>query len=63
MRDQHRQLRELLEDCHTYLALVRQAFATDCRPIETMQAFRILTKKVDSGDLDQLLINLDILLT
>jgi len=56
------QLKALVEDCRAYLDLVREAFATDNRPVKTMHAFRILTRKIDGGDIDELLINLDVLL-
>lgn len=52
-------LQAKLEHCREYVALLQQAFESDGKLIESMHAFRLLTKRVESGHLEVLLEDLD----
>jgi len=52
-------LKNKLKQCREYLQALQQAFEINAPVIASMHAFRLLTKKVESGQIEVLLEDLD----
>lgn len=52
-------LQAKLEQCREYLSLLQQAFEVDGKLIDSMHAFRLITRRVEIGHVESLLEDVD----